>query len=41
MYELGQIYDEAEYELHKLLRLHVRTCQEQSITISAMESGIP
>jgi hypothetical protein len=22
MYELGQIYDEAEYDLHKLLRLH-------------------
>ena len=22
MYELGQIYDEAEYDLHGLLRLH-------------------
>ena len=22
MYELGQIYDEVEYDLHKLLRLH-------------------
>ena len=40
-----QIYDEAEYDLHSLLRLHImeerfRTCNTQQITIYAMERNL-